>query len=121
MGENENMRSDLISQHCYGLKSGDVKIMAQASFFLPGEHSFAVEVRRGMVFTSIEGKEAGKVAGVVVSPDSRQVQYLILSHLPREAIYRCIPVYWIEGMQGEVISLNVRLEDILALPDWHAS
>lgn len=115
------MRSDLETQHCYGLKSDDVKIMAQASFFLPGEPSIAVEVRRGMIFTSIEGKEAGKVAGVVVSPDSGQVQYLILSHLPREAIYRCIPVGWIEGMQGEVISLNVRLEDILALPDWHAS
>lgn len=115
------MRSDLETQHCYGLKSEDVKIMAQASVFLPGKHSIAVEVWRGMIFTSIEGKEAGKVAGAVVSPDSQQVQYLILSHLPREAIYRCIPVGWIEGMQGEVISLNVRLEDILALPDWHAS
>jgi hypothetical protein len=114
------MRSDLETQHCYGLKSDDVKIMAQASVFLPGEQSSTVEVRRGMIFTSIEGKEAGKVAGVVVSL-SRLVQYLILSHLPREAIYRCIPVSWIEGMQGEVISLNVCLEDILALPDWHAS
>jgi len=115
------MRSDLETQHCYSLQSDHLKIMAQASVFLHGEHSIAVEVRRGMIFTSIEGKEAGKVAGVVVSPDSRQVQYLILSHLPREAIYRCIPISWIEDMQGQVISLNVRLEDILALPDWHAS
>jgi sporulation protein YlmC with PRC-barrel domain len=121
MEENEPMRSDLEIQHCYVLKSEHVKIMTQASVFLPGQHSTAVEIRRGMIFTSIDGKEAGKVAGVVVSPDSGQVQYLILSHLPKEAIYQCIPVSWIDCMQGEVISLNARLETILALPVWHTS
>ena len=88
---------------------------------MPGEPSSAVEVRRGMILISIEGKEAGKVAGVVVSSEDGQAQYLILSHLPREAIYQCIPVGWIERIQGDVISLNMRLEIILALPDWHAS
>ena len=121
MGENEQQCSGLETQHCYELRSDHVKVMTHATVFSPGKPSSVIEIRRGMTITSFEGKEAGRVAGVVVSSESQQAQYLILSHLPRKAMYQCIPVSWIERVQGEVISLNVRLETILALPDWHAS
>ena len=114
------MRRDMDIHPCNGLKSDDVKIMAQASVFLQGEPASAVEIRHGMKLTSVDGRDAGRVAGVAVSQDGHQVLCIILSHLPGEAGYQCLPVSWIKHMEGEVIVLNACLEMILTLPGWHS-
>lgn len=114
------MSSDMDIHQCNGLKSGDVKIMAQANVFLGGELAFAVEIHRGMLLTTVDGQDAGRVAGVAVSQDGKQVLCIILGHLPREAGYQSLPISWIKHQEGEVIFLNTCLEVILALPGWHS-
>jgi hypothetical protein len=94
-------------------------MMAQASVFLPGETGACVLIRRGMTVTCDEGREAGQVAGVAISQASRQALCLILGHLPAEGGYQSVPLSWIERVSGDVIFLKVRLEKVLALPDWH--
>jgi hypothetical protein len=115
------MKSDLERMACNRLKYNDVKIMTQAAVFLRGEPSAAVEIRRGMIVKCKEGREAGKLAGVVVSQETRQVLCLILSHLPDQEGYQSLPVSWIEHVADEVIVLAARIEMILALPDWHST
>jgi sporulation protein YlmC with PRC-barrel domain len=113
------MRRALQTQHCNGRKPDNAKIMTTGSVSLQGEPHAFVEVRRGMTVTCSEGREAGKIAAVVVSQDSRQVLCLILGHLPKEEGYQSLPVDWIARVEGDMIVLNVRFEMILALPDWH--
>jgi hypothetical protein len=106
---------------CNGLKWIDVKIMSQAGVSLRGDPSAVAEVRRGMILISAEGRQAGRVAGVVVSQGSRQALCLILSHLPEEAGYQPLPVAWVERVMGEAVILNASIERIRAMPAWHFS
>jgi hypothetical protein len=121
MGDYERMKSDLERMTCNSLKFDDMKIMAQAAVFLRGEPAAAVELRRGMIVKCNEGREAGKLAGVVVSQATRQVLCLILSHLPDKEGYQSLPVSWIECVNEDVITLTARFEMILTLPDWHST
>lgn len=115
------MNSKLESINCNNLKSHDVKIMTQASVFLTGEPSTAVEVRRGMIVKCKDGREAGRLAGVIVSQDGGQVLCLILSHLPDQAGYQSLPTSWIGRVSEDGISLTACIKTILALPDWHST
>ena len=114
------MRNDIELQHCNGLKWADVKMMTQAIVILPGKPAASVEIRRGMRITSSEGREAGKVAGIVIRQDSGKAVCLILSHLPEEAGYQSLPVGWIAYVEEETIVLDSPFERILAFPGWHA-
>jgi hypothetical protein len=104
---------------CGELKQEAGKMMAQGIVVLNGQAEAAVEVRRGTVVISAEGREAGKLAAVVVGPDSRQAVCLILGHLPDAEGYQSLPVSWIARVEADGITLNASLEVILALPDWH--
>ena len=114
------MGKDIELQRCNGLKWEKVKIMAQASVILPGEPAASVEIRRGMRITSSEGREAGKVAGIVIHQDSGKAVCLILSHLPEDPGYQSLPVGWVAHVEGETIVLDSPFERILAIPGWHA-
>lgn len=115
------MKRTLDLNGCNGSIWIDVKIMTRASVFLPSEPSAAVEIRRGMIVQCKEGREAGRLAGVVVGPDNLQALCLILSHLPDQGGYQALPVSWITGVHEEVIFLRERFEMVLALPDWHSA
>lgn len=115
------MDRDLELKRCNQLKGEGVKIMAQASVYLRGNRTAAIEIRRGMTLVSIEGKEVGKVAGVAVSRDDQQALCLIISHLPQDPGYHSIPVDWVERVEGELIFLHAPVNSILAIPDWHAN
>ncbi len=109
------MKSDPDMKGCNGLKLHDVKIMTQACVFLPGAPS-SVEIRRGMIVQCNEGREAGRLAGVVVSQENLQVLCLILSHLPYKKGYQSLPLNWIERVNEDGIFLTARFVRILALP-----
>jgi hypothetical protein len=86
---------------------------------LCGKPTAAVELHRGMILTSLDRKQAGKVAGIAISRDNYQVICLIVCHLPKERGYQSLPASWIERVEEEVVFLNVNLEKVRALPAWH--
>jgi hypothetical protein len=115
----KKMSEEFDIQQCNGLKSNKVKIMTQAAIMCE-QSATAVFIRRGMVLTSFDQKQAGKVAGIALGSGKSQVKCLIIYRLPLESGYQSLPASWVARVQGEVIFLNVNFEKVLALPVWHS-
>ena len=77
------------------------------------------EVRRGMSIFSIEGREGGKVAAVVLNNAEHSATHLLLSRLPEVNGYWLVPVSWIVQVQAEEVFLRATEPEIQSLPRWH--
>lgn len=74
-----------------------------------------VEVSRGMAVLTQDGREAGRVAAVVIDSQSWQISHVLLGrpHLTRD--YRLVPVELIKEVNGESIYLLIDSEAVESL------
>lgn len=104
---------------CGHYNDDDMKIMSEGLVRPQQNAQIPAAVERGMVVLSCTGDDLGRIAAVAIHTITRQAVYLILGHLPHEARYQCLPVSWIDRLEGDAVILNVGKEVVLALPDWH--
>ncbi len=80
------------------------------------EHGLPVKVSRGMTILTNEGREAGKLAAVVVDNDSQKVTHLLLTRPRLVPEYRMVPVNLIEQVDEAVVFLEICSQAIESLP-----
>ena len=79
----------------------------------------AVEVRRGMVILTSEGREAGRVAAVITNRHDQQVTHILLSRPSQHIEYRMVPIELVEQVSEETVSLHILAALVNTLPPWH--
>lgn len=75
-----------------------------------------VEVNRGMAILTRDGREAGKVAAVVVGSRSREISHVLLGRPCLAPDYRLVPVELVKEVNGEIVYLDIDSEAVGSLP-----
>jgi sporulation protein YlmC with PRC-barrel domain len=96
------------------------KLMVSGYISPKGNCTLKAEVRRGMPVLSIEGKEWGKVAGVVLNNENSQATHLLLSRLPEISGYWLVAVDLIAEIGEKKVTVSVSDDALQSLPRWHA-
>ena len=87
---------------------------------MPDEASkITVEVRRGMLILTREGREAGTVAAVVIDKKQRNVTHLLLSRLSQMPEYRLVPLELVAQVSEEIVLLRIFNPVVSSLATWH--
>jgi hypothetical protein len=76
------------------------------------------EVKRDMIILTSEGREAGRVAAVIVNRQDRQVTQILLSHGAEPPEYRLVPLALIEQVQEEKVLLRIFSQAVDGLVKW---
>jgi hypothetical protein len=83
--------------------------------------TIAVEIRRGMAILTGEGREAGRVAAVLIDSRDGQVTHILLGRHYDTPEYRLVPVDLVEQVREESVLLRILDELINRLPTWHGT
>lgn len=94
------------------------KLMVSGLIRLDRDGDQPVEVRRGMSIWTSDGREAGKVAALVVDHDSEQVSHILLGRLPEVLGYLCVPVDLIKSVEDDAVYLVITSQEIENLFAW---
>ena len=78
--------------------------------------SSPVEVRRGMAILTQDGREAGRVAAVVLEDDGQNVTHILLTHLHLTPDYRLVSINLIKKVSEETVLLHIDNEALECLP-----
>ena len=97
------------------------ELIVSGSIYPDHESDIAVEVRRGMTILTSEGREAGKVAAVIIDKHDREVTHILLSRLSQIPEYRLVPLDLIEQVREERVQLRIFNQVVNSLPTWHGS
>lgn len=73
------------------------------------------EVTRGMPVLAQDGSMVGAVAAVVQSGPTRTTTHLLLGQVPPTAVYRLIPLNFLDRIDGDRIWLCATRQQIAAL------
>lgn len=96
------------------------KLMVTGSLLFDHPISELVEVARGMVIRSNEGKDVGKVAALVFDSAQRGATHLLLSRLPESGGYWQIPVEAVAAVRDNEVWLSISSQAVDDLPHWHS-
>lgn len=97
------------------------KLMVSGLVCLQKREGLPAEVKRGMIIRTREGREAGKVAAVIVDNEHQQVTHVVLGRTVQTPDYRLVPVDLIEQVDGETVSLGIFDQVVESLPKRQAS
>ena len=97
------------------------ELIVSASIYLDHGSDSAVEVSRGLLILTSEGREAGRVAAVIIDRHSQQATHILLSRLSQLLEYRLVPIALIEQVHQEKVLLRIFNQDVNSLPMWHGS
>ena len=81
----------------------------------------SAEVSRGMAILTRDGREAGKVAAVVVDSQSRQISHILLGRPRLAPDYRLVPVELIKEVNETTVYLHIDSEAVGSLPPCQRS
>lgn len=95
------------------------KLMVRAFVCVDKNCALSTEVRRGMHILSEEGREIGKVAAVILDPETRNATCLLLSRLPEKRGYWMVPLDMIVQIKDETVLTKVAEKILDELPLWH--
>ncbi len=76
--------------------------------------NISIELHRGMMILTHDGKEAGFSAGIVINEDEETV-FVLLGRLPVTSEYRLIPIEHIDRINGENIHLSLNCDGVMDL------
>jgi hypothetical protein len=96
-------------------------LVVSGSIYPDQENNIAVEVRRGMIILTNEGREAGRVAAVIIEGQDQQVTHILLSRLSQSPEYRLVPISIVEQVYEEKVRLHIFNQAVNSLPTWHGS
>ena len=99
----------------------DLDLVVSGLIYLEQAGDVAIEVRRGMVILTAEGREAGKVAAVIIGRQPRQVTHVLLGRLRQALEYRQVPLELIERVQEDRVLLRVVYQFVDSLPKWRGT
>jgi sporulation protein YlmC with PRC-barrel domain len=99
----------------------DEELIVSGSIYPDQQRGFAVEVRRGMEVLTSEGREAGRVAAVIIDKQDQQVTHILLSRLIQMPEYRLVPITLIEQVHEDKVLLSIFNQVVNSLPTWHGS
>jgi sporulation protein YlmC with PRC-barrel domain len=80
-----------------------------------------MDVRRGMLILTSEGREAGRVAAVIIDRHDQLVTHILLSRLDQMPEYRLVPIALVEQVIEEQVRLGIHNQIVNTLPLWHGS
>jgi sporulation protein YlmC with PRC-barrel domain len=105
--------SDLYGDDLY------TELLVSGWIYLDHESDIAVEVSRNMVILTSEGREAGRVAAVIINRRDQQVTHILLSRLSQMPEYRQVPISLIEQVHEGKVVLRIFNQVVNSLPTWH--
>ncbi len=88
------------------------KVMVNGRFRSPQPPHQMIEIERGMKIVVADGREAGVVGAVVVTPQSEEISRILLCSVPVTAVYRLIPIDLIAHIDDDTIHLNIQYDDL---------
>jgi sporulation protein YlmC with PRC-barrel domain len=94
-------------------------LMVRAFVCINENCALSTEVRRGMQILSIERNEIGKVAAVMLDPESRNATHLLLSRLPEIRGYWIIPLDMVLQIKDKAVLTNITEDNLDGLTLWH--
>ena len=97
------------------------ELIVSGSICLEQASDLPVEVRRGMAILTSEGREAGRVAAVIIDKHDQQVTHILLSRLSQIPEYRLVPIELIKQVHEEKVLLRIFHQVVNSLPRWHKS
>lgn len=77
------------------------------------------EVRRGMSVLAADGVPVGVVAAVVCHEPAHTLTHILLGQTPPTAVYRLIPLEFLDRIDGQSLWLRVSAAQIAGLPIHH--
>jgi sporulation protein YlmC with PRC-barrel domain len=113
--DNEPYGDDLYHDDLY------TELLVSGSICLDHESDTAVEVKRGMAILTSEGREAGRVAAVIINRHDQQVTHILLSGLSQIPEYRLVSIALIEQVYEGKVLLRIFNQVVTSLPTWHGS
>lgn len=96
------------------------KLMVSGMIETKNGSTGCVEVKRGMPVLSVEGRNAGRVAAVIVHTPEGRPTHLLLGHLPEERGYWLIELDLVAAVEDEIVRLSISEEAVRALPRWRS-
>ncbi len=78
----------------------------------------AVELRRGMPVYTREGREAGKVAALVISGQGERAAFFLLCRLPEQCGYWLVAPGQVAAARDGAAYLAIGADELPSLPDW---
>jgi hypothetical protein len=88
------------------------KIMVNGRLQLAQPDNSVVELRRGMLVKTCDGREAGLVAAVILEEPGQHISHILLCQLPVISNYRLIPINLIAHVSETAIHLNIHSDVI---------
>jgi sporulation protein YlmC with PRC-barrel domain len=80
--------------------------------------ALSVEVRRGMAVECSDGKEAGRLAAVVLEWTRGRATHLLITRLPRVSGYWMVPVAMVAQVGQDSLRLNIPAGKLKHLTRW---
>lgn len=80
-----------------------------------------VEVERDMIILTSDGREAGRVAAVLVNRTDRNATHIILNCGIGPPEYRLVPIALIERVQEGKVLLHIVYQTVAGLAKWQGS
>jgi sporulation protein YlmC with PRC-barrel domain len=96
------------------------KLMVSGWVQLPGCQNCRVEIRRGMLVQTHQGRVVGNVSAVVMDHAGQKVTHLLVDRLPQAPEYRLLPVTRILRVDGEAVYTDLTRATAARLERWLA-
>ena len=99
----------------------DRELIVSGVLYLQQAGDSEVDVRRGMVILTSEGREAGRVAAVIIARQDQHVTHILLTRLGQLPEYRLVPIALVEQVSEETVRLGIFSQVVNTLPLWNGS
>jgi sporulation protein YlmC with PRC-barrel domain len=97
------------------------ELQESGMFMLNEASKIRVEVRRGMLILTRDGRKAGTVTAVVLDKKQRKITHILLGRLIQQLEYRVVPLELVAQVSEEVILLHIFNPAVNSLANWRGS